>query len=225
MAGCLVVGGHLEAEVLVSRQDDAAPPVESETVPEEAQASAPEGSVEVAQTLEIEAISLKGDVEAKAAGQEVFQSVQEGALLETGATIRTGGASYVELGFDEEDQNVVRAEEKTTAVLLLKEDEKIELLEGEVFSIIRNLPPGTAFEIRTPTAVAGARGTQWVTRYREETTDVEAIDDVPYVKSFDAQAGVMGEAVTIAPGFRRSVRRPRVSLKRSSSAGTGPSRV
>ncbi len=205
LVGAFVVGGHLEAGVLVCGQD--ALPAEPETVREEAWASSPQELVEVTQVLEIEVISLTGDVEVKAAGQEVFRPAREGALLESGAVLRTGSDSYAELGFDEEDQKVVRVEEKTTAVLLLKEDEKVELLEGEVFSIIRNLPAGAAFEIRTPTAVAGARGTQWVTRYREETTDVEAIDDVPYVKSFDAQGRVMGEAVAVVPGFRRSVRR------------------
>ena len=198
-------GGRLEAEVLVSQEEPASSPPEA--AEEQAQAPADQASVEATEVLQIEVIAVEGDVRLKPADKASFIPAVGGALIETGTTIKTGTGSYVELGFDEEDQNIVRVEEETTAVLLLKEDEKVELLEGEVFSIIRRLPAGAAFEIRTPTAVAGARGTEWATRYKDETTDVEAYDETPYVKSFDTEGKAIGEAVAVAPGFATSIKR------------------
>ncbi len=213
MAGLFVCAGRLEAQVLVSRQD--APSSGSRLVGGRASAgetaveetAAGEAAAGATEVLQVEVIALEGDAQVKPANQASFGAAQEGALLESGTTIKTGRGSYVELGFDEGDQNVVRVEEGTTAVLLLQEEEKVELLEGEVFSIIRSLPAGAAFEIRTPTAVAGARGTEWATRYQEGTTDVESYDETPYVKSFDRQGQVIGEAVPVRPGFATSVGR------------------
>jgi hypothetical protein len=134
------------------------------------------------------------------------EAAEEGMLLSSGDTIKTGAGSYAELAFDDEDKNVVRVEEGSTSVVLLKEDQKIELLEGEVFSVIRGLPPGRSFEVVTPTAVAGARGTEWVTRYANEATEVEAYDDEPFVKMIDAK-GNMGEETRVKPGFATHVAR------------------
>jgi hypothetical protein len=127
-------------------------------------------------------------------------------LLVSGDTIKTGAGASAVLGFDEEDKNIVRVQENTTNVILLKGDEKIELLQGEVFSIIQSLPSGSSFEIRTPTAVAGARGTEWATRYDGQETQVEAYEDVPFVKTID-EKGKLGEEMKVVTGYATRVAR------------------
>jgi len=210
--GLLVLGffmssGCLRAEILISEEPEAdsqGPGTAQGTlVPAVSGEEAAAGT----EALQIEVIDLEGEVLVKLREKADFEPAQEGALLEAGVILKTSAGAYAELGFDEKDENVVRIDESTTTLLVLKEDEKIALLEGEVFSIIKNLSSGAAFEIRTPTAVAGARGTEWVTRYRDEQTDVEAVTDTPYVKSVDSEGKAAGEETAIAPGFATSIKR------------------
>ncbi|MGE5280036.1 MAG: FecR domain-containing protein [Deltaproteobacteria bacterium] len=193
------------AEMLMSQETPAS--VEGAMlVSAEGTAAGRQESAEAADVPQVEVIALEGDVQIKPEAG-AYAPAEEGALLEAGTTIKTGKDASVELGFDEADKNIVRVDENTTAVLLLDAREKINLLEGAVFSIINDLPAGASFEIRTPTAVAGARGTEWATLYRDGTTEVEALADVPYVRGFDESGKALDEAVDIKPGFMRSVRR------------------
>ena len=155
----------------------------------------------------MEIIDFQGDVQVKKTKTDDFSVATAGLLLPSGATIKTGAASFAQLGFDDQDDAIVRVEENTTAVILLKNDEKIELLEGEVFSIIRNLSQGQQFAVRTPTAVIGARGTEWGTKYTNETTEVEAYDDEPFVRHIDEQGNVSQEEVKVKAGTGTEVKR------------------
>ncbi len=127
--------------------------------------------------------------------------------LYAGDTIRTLAGSSAELSFDEEADNVVKLEADTSAILLLNKDEKIELIQGEVFSTVNSLPEGESFEIKTPTAVAGVRGTDWVTTFKDEETSVEAIDGAPYIQGFDRTGARLGEKTVIARGQMTTVKR------------------
>jgi hypothetical protein len=196
-AGVLLFAGFCTAEVLVSGVDRTSQEGADRTQTEAVLAS-DAGQVEI--------ISMSGSVEVKRTGSSDYLAAEEGMLLSAGDTVKAGPGSSAELGFDESDRNIVRLEENTTSVVLLKDSEKIELLQGEVFSMIRELPPGSSFEVRTPTAVAGARGTEWVTRYSGEETDVEAYDDVPFVKSID-KSGQVGQEVRVASGQMTRVAR------------------
>lgn len=158
-------------------------------------------------TMQVEIIFSSGAVEVDPTGQEGFQMAQEGMLLSSGAVIRTLAGGYAELGFDETDQNIVRVEANTTAVVLVQNNEKLQLLKGEVFAIIHQLPNGSSFEIRTPTAVVGARGTEWVTRFDNDTTDVEAYDDNPFVKMINENGQVSQDETIVQSGYATTVKR------------------
>jgi hypothetical protein len=152
-------------------------------------------------------VAVSGSVEACKSGESEYQKVAEDAVLVQGDKIKTGQDSYAELAFDEEDKNIVRLDANTFAELLLEEDEKMSLLEGEVFSTIGELPAGSAFEIRTPTAVTGVRGTDWLTRVENEETVVEAIEGEPYVRGIQEDGQVMQERVAVSSGYMTRVGR------------------
>ncbi len=154
-----------------------------------------------------EIVSLSGSVEVLLAGGEEYHDAAEDMFLEAGDTVKTGDDSYVEVAFDEEGENVVRVDENTRAAFLLEERQKIELLQGEIFSTIGNLPENETFEIRTPSAVAGIRGTDWVTRVDEEGTDIETLDGSLYVRGFDREGNLMAEETIIQPGYKTRVNR------------------
>ena len=155
----------------------------------------------------VEVLSISGAVEVCRTSETEYKKAIDDMLLQSGDKIKTSQDSYIELAFDENDSNVVRIEENTSAVLLLKEGEKIDLLEGRVFAIVSNLPSGSSFEIRTPTAISGVRGTDWVTEVKENDTTVEAIEGSPYVSGIGADGKPMAEQTLVLPGYTTRVKR------------------
>ncbi|MCM8781263.1 MAG: FecR family protein [Candidatus Omnitrophica bacterium] len=164
-------------------------------------------SIDTETDVEVEIIYVSGSVEVCSMQQASCRQAEEGMLLVAGDRIKTAWGSAAELAFDEDKGNVVRLNANTVCILLLKEDEKIELLEGEVFTIVGNLSAGSAFEIRTPTAIVGARGTEWLTRVEQDTTLVEAYENNTYVKILQPDGRPAPELTTVIPGHTTSVRR------------------
>jgi len=152
------------------------------------------------ETKQVELTHFSGSVEVLLEGANDYVGAEDGMVLEAGDKIKTGSDSSLELSFNEENTNLVRVSENTNVKITLSGDEKLEMDEGEVFTTIGNLPSGSAFEIRTPTAVSGARGTDWVTKVSEEGTDVEAVDNVSYVKHFETNGALSREPTLIVPG-------------------------
>lgn len=199
--GVWALGLSAAAEVLTSEPEVATIGAALDSAEESVLAAS-----DTAAARQVELVDFNGSVEVKRGGASDKEKTEEGMLLFPGDTIETGIGATATLGFDEQDKNVVRVEENTISVIILKGDEKLELLKGEVFSAISELPPGSSFEIRTPTAVAGARGTEWVTRYSGEETQVEAYEDMPFVKAID-KTGRMGEEVRVVTGHAARIAR------------------
>ncbi|MBU2103146.1 MAG: FecR family protein [Candidatus Omnitrophota bacterium] len=134
-------------------------------------------------------------------------AVIEDMDIAAGQRIKTAPGASVELSFDENKENIARINDDSDVIVVLGESEKIELLSGEIFSTIGDLPPGSSFEIKTPTAVAGVRGTEWLTKVDAEGTDIEAFDGTPYTKSIDISGKVSPEEVIIPVGHMTRVKR------------------
>lgn len=154
-----------------------------------------------------ELISYSGTVEVLLKDADEYSGVEEGMLLSSGDKIKTGDSSSAELSFNSANTNVVRLEDNTEVKVSLSADEKLEMAVGEVFSSVGELSEDSAFEIRTPTAVSGARGTQWVTKVSDEGTEVEAVNDVPYVRHYEADGKLSQERTMIGAGQMTKVRR------------------
>jgi hypothetical protein len=161
-----------------------------------------------AQTSEqVEVTYFSGNTEVLLKDAEDFAPCEEGMILEPGDKVKTLGDGVVELAFNEENTNVVRLSEGTEVEIVLEDDEKLSLSEGEVFASIAGLPAESTFEIRTPTAVCGVRGTEWVTRVSGEETEVEAIEHTPYVRHFEESGVKSNLKMIIQPGQMTTVRR------------------
>jgi FecR protein len=185
------------------------------------------GNQSDADTTQAELADYSWDEEAQNSGEELYSEVlyasgyvqvcmadevkcvqvEEGLRLQSGDKLQVGDDSYVELSFDEAEENVVRVDSNSHVMLILKEDEKLELLKGRVFAAIDNLPSGLKFEIRTPTAVAGVRGTDWLTTVEGDLTRVEAISGEPYVKGFNEDGSLRSKAVVVKTGYGTTVKR------------------
>lgn len=159
------------------------------------------------QTEKAELTDFSGNVQVLLQGAEDYTDAQEGMELESGDKIKTESSGSAELSFNQDNTNLVRLSENTSAEISLSGDEKLKMSQGEVFASISSLPSGSAFEIRTPTAVSGARGTDWVTKVTDEGTDVEAIESQPYVRHYETSGKLASELTFITPGQMTTVRK------------------
>ncbi len=153
-----------------------------------------------------EITACSGIVEVLLEGTEEYVPAEDGMQLEAGDTLRTSYSGSCELSFNQANTNIVRLEETTSLKLLFTGDEKLEMTQGEVFASISELPSGSAFEIRTPTAVSGARGTDWVTTVSGEDTEIEAIDSTPYVRHYESAGVISRQEMPVPAGKKTSVR-------------------
>ncbi len=155
----------------------------------------------------IEVTEVSGEPIMLLEGAEEWQHLQEDTFLLPGDKIKTEADSSAEFAFDEDGENVIRLEPLTEAEILLEEDEKISLIKGEIYSIIDNLPEGSAFEIKTPTAVCGARGTDWVTKFDGTETQVESVAGDTYVAGLNQDGSRMKARTIVRPGNKTAVKR------------------
>lgn len=165
------------------------------------------GPVSAADRLAVSAqkakiLFLSGDVKMRAAGLSKWVDAQLGMVLSVGDNVATGQNSWVEIGFGDNYVNVVRVKENTTLELINLGPVKVGLLKGELRSLIENLSKDSTFEIKTPTAVCGARGTGWDTQTDGQKVIVDAYEREVYFYALDKDGNIAGEDPIIKAGKR-----------------------
>ncbi|MBD3296035.1 MAG: hypothetical protein GF392_01550, partial [Candidatus Omnitrophica bacterium] len=125
-----------------------------------------------AATDTVTVLSAEGEVllaRAEAPGTMVCEAGEE---LEAGDLVKTGKASSAVISFDREKKNLVKVDELTSVVLNPTDDDRLELVDGEIFATLKGLKKAEAFRVKTPSATCGARGTGWKTITDGDTTRV-----------------------------------------------------
>jgi hypothetical protein len=156
-------------------------------------------SLATAEEYQGEVMSVEGDafVTNPTGGRA---SVKEGDVVSVGDTIETSAGAAVDIGFDGEWKNVSRVEESTNVTVETIHPTTIKLKKGGVFSILKELPKDSAFEVHTPTAIASVRGSEYrVTHNDGEGTQAFNFSDSPvYVYGMDEAGRMSGEPVTVS---------------------------
>lgn len=152
-------------------------------------------------------ISYAGDVKVVPAGEVKPLACRPGMLLSEGTRIITGEESYVEIAFDKPRSNIVKVKENSEVVLKLNDSDKVELIDGKVFVLLRDLKRGSAFRVRTPCAVCGARGTGWGVITDSKITDVAVFEAKVFVRGLKKDGSAMDEEYWIERGFERKVKK------------------
>jgi len=166
---------------------------------EQAAISQPEAKVTV--------IGLSGRAEYMKSGKTEWVRLKSGRRLGSGDNVRTYKKASVDIAFDSDGHNVVSIKENTHVVLKLEKNEKINLIDGEVFALVKALEAGSQFEIRTPTAVCGARGTGWGADADGNKTTVSAYEKDSYAKGLDKNGNPAEDNMIVRQGFRTTVKR------------------
>jgi len=107
--------------------------------------------------------SVKGDVQTRASASASWQGAKTGDTIAEGAQIKCGPGAEAVVGWGKGNVLKVSALSSVTFTGLSADgsssNSKMTLESGKVFAKSGKLTKGSAFEVRTPTAVAGVRGT------------------------------------------------------------------
>jgi hypothetical protein len=150
-------------------------------------------------------IYVKGNVKIQRAGDDFWILAKRGMVVNDQDKIKTFIASEVEIALDSTLKNIVKIEPDTQITLEEIKEKKLYMPKGKVFSLIEALPPDATFEIMTPTAVAGVRGTGISVDCDGKKTDVKCFEDKAYVKGINLDGSVMDEILFIEPGNKRII--------------------
>lgn len=128
-------------------------------------------ALRAAEEFHCEVLELKGSVTATNP-QGAARQVKQGDLLRAGDVVKTGEDSFVDLAYDKDWKNLSRLESNSRVKIASIAPGKLELKEGGVFAKLKKLPRDSSFEVRTPTAVATVRGSEYRITFLLGQTDV-----------------------------------------------------
>ncbi len=156
-----------------------------------------------------EVLDLKGRVQMQSASDVNWQTVERGMQLEFGDSIRTARNSFVDIALDKAKLNTIRIEAKAMVILNSETDgvvDRLEVSKGRVIANLEDLKSGMNFEINTPSAIAGVRGSSYSVYVEKTTDEISAYKDTVFLKAFDVNKKELIE-VMVPEGFKTFVER------------------
>ena len=151
-------------------------------------------------------IRVEGHAEVLKLGSGAWDKAVKGVYLNTGDSVKTKRESSCDIAFDSTKDNVVNVRPLSHVVIKLEGNERIRLVDGEVFALIRGLSEGSSFEIRTPSAVCGARGTGFGAAKEGASTVASAYEDDIYTLGLKKDGTPMPGELDVEEGYESIVR-------------------
>lgn len=152
-------------------------------------------------------VFIEGNVEVRLSDKKMWQDASEEMVLKVGGSIKTGRDSWAEVGFEEGLENIIRIKEKTLVELRALNPIRVGLLAGELRSLVENLEKDSTFEVETPTAVCGARGTGWDTQTDGRRLVLDSYENEVYLQRL-TEDGTAEEFSVVKAGSRAVIEDP-----------------
>lgn len=137
-------------------------------------------------------VYIKGIAKVKGAGSADWLVAQTGQKVQEGDIIKTEPDSSAELAFGDGLKNIVNVFPDSQMVISKFDPGTARLEQGRVFLLIRSLKGGSTFEVRTPTAVSGARGTGWGMQHGASGDSVQGFEHTIYVAGLNDKGELLG---------------------------------
>jgi len=157
-----------------------------------------------------EVLFVQGNVQVQSSNSQEWRTAEKGMQLNVGDTVRTARHSKVDIALDGEKKNTIQLAEKTLAVLHAAESDtvidRLDISRGRVYSNLEGLRAGMSFEVTTPSAVAGVRGSSYMVYVEPDQDEVAALKDTVFIKAFDAD-NVQLMDMMLPEGFRTFIER------------------
>lgn len=156
-----------------------------------------------------EVVFVQGSVQTMSAQSSDWKKVETGMQLGIGDVVRTARNSLVDIALDADKKNTIRVEQKTQVVLNSAAPgtiDRLDLSKGRVYANLENIKSGLSFEINTPSAIAGVRGSSLSVYVEKDTDEVMAIKDTVFIKTFDEDNQQLAELM-LPEGFKTLIER------------------
>jgi FecR protein len=137
-------------------------------------------------------IDVEGDVEFRKTPQSRYEKAKPDIYLDPSSGIKTNDNSECVIAFDEELENIIAINENSEITIESLKPGKVYMPRGRVFSLIENLPQLGKFEVRTPTAIAGIRGTGDSVETDGISTKIKCFLGSLWVSGVDSQGNPIG---------------------------------
>ncbi len=156
-----------------------------------------------------EIIYLEGSVQVQGEQEEGWRNAELGTKVDIGDKIRTARKSIADVALDEAKKNTIRINPKTLVMLDSANPgtiDRLDLSRGMVYAKVENIQSGLSFEVSTPSAVAGVRGSAYSVYVERDEDEIKAYKDSAFVQAYDADGNLITE-VTVPEGFKTFVER------------------
>lgn len=131
----------------------------------------------LSQEHEARLTEVKGEVTFYGAEQPEGLPAEKDAPIVAGDRIVTGPDSYAELALDAEHVIYLRENTDFTLTQTRKDSAELTLTLGSLLAKVRKLVSGESLKVRTPTAVAAVRGTEFAVESAGDETHVAVYDE------------------------------------------------
>ena len=118
-------------------------------------------------------------------------SAEKGQLVASGDSLETGASSFIDIGFDSGWKNVMRVGENSTVKITDIYPTSLSLVGGEILAKLDALPKDSTFEIKTPTAVIGIRGSMCLAEHKDGVTTASNLHAHPIFVAPPANGSVL----------------------------------
>lgn len=155
-----------------------------------------------ADSMRATVVMVRGEVLTRDGEQKPYEKVVKNMTLSKRAQVVTREKSecVITFGTDREAFSTVSLIENSSVEISDVFPTTLALSKGRVFGMIKKLGGQKEFKVRTPTAIAGARGTGLGVGYENNMTDAACFEDTIFVQGLDGQGNVTGEQ-DVGEGF------------------------
>jgi hypothetical protein len=156
-----------------------------------------------------EIVYVEGVVQVQPTNAGEWQKADKGTRVNVGDAIRTARHSRADIALDEAKQNIIRLDPKTMIVLTDATSgsvDRLDLSHGRVYSNLENIKAGFTYEVTTPSAVAGVRGSGYSVYSERDSDEVQAYKDDVSIRTFDTEKNTLSET-TLPEGFKTFIER------------------
>ncbi len=156
-----------------------------------------------------EVVYVEGNVQVQSSSDYGWKTAEKGMILNVGDLIRTARHSMADIALDMEKKNTVRIEQKTLVSLNSATPDtldRLDLAKGKVYANLESIKAGLTFEVNTPSAVAGVRGSALSVYVERDSDEIVAYKDTVFIKAFDVDKQLISE-VMLPEGFKTFIER------------------
>ena len=152
-------------------------------------------------------VRINGSVSIERAGSKLVPLA--GMILNTSDKITTGKGASIEVTFDDGLKDIVKIGSNSHVVLesdAIQKQTSIFMDKGSILLKLEKLEKGSNFQVRTPTAVAGVRGTSFGVQLKSKEAIISDFESKIYVKGLNKEFVENDNELLLNQGWKVRVR-------------------